>query len=168
MEKILNAQVVYSGHSQVVVYDVELEDGSLTTREVVCRPNAVAIIAVNEKREIAMIKQYRIAKGRDTFEIPAGKIDDGEYPRDAAIRELREETGLIANTMEFRAKTFPSPGYSTEEIDIYFTDDFIQDEPSPDQGEFITFEFMPYRDFMYLIANGGICDGKTICASIFI
>lgn len=118
--KTLARQEIFQGRIiKVVKDDVELANGSKTTREVVFHNEAVAVAAVNENNEILMVTQHRYPIGRDMLELPAGLVDEGETPLDAAKRELLEETGYQAAHWEQLTDIYTSPGCHNEKIYIF-------------------------------------------------
>ena len=101
-EKPLSEDVAWTGRIfNVNRLQVKLPDGREAVRDVVRHPGAVAIVALTEEGRICLVRQYRTALGRVTVEIPAGKLDPGEDPLECAGRELREETGMVAEKMAF-------------------------------------------------------------------
>lgn len=114
----------------------EFGDDKLT-REFVEHPGAVAVIAINQKSQILMIRQYRHPVGENLWEIPAGLLDvAGESKESAAIRELLEETGYVATTLELLVEFFTSPGGSSEKISIFLARDLVlSTERPPLEGE---------------------------------
>lgn len=142
-----------TNHTKVVV-----ENG----REMIVRPVAVAIIAFTPDNEVIMVKQERGGFGK-ILEVPAGKVDKGEDPDVAVVRELLEETGYKAEHVNFLMDYFPSVGYSTEIIRCYYseniTDTGIQ---RLDDNERIEIVKIPVEELYEKIYNGEIKDSKTI------
>ncbi|MGC8489572.1 MAG: NUDIX hydrolase [Clostridia bacterium] len=102
--------------------------------EVVERVPAVAIVAeVNAK--LVVVRQERPAVGRILDELPAGKVDPGETPEQAACRELSEETGYVAQTLMHLLDIYPSPGYTSEVVSFFWAPDPLPGPPHPDAGE---------------------------------
>ena len=100
-EEMVSQETVYQGIIVNVRRDkAKLPDGRLTNREVVEHPGGVAIFAMDDQDRVAMVRQYRYPMGEIVLELPAGKLEKGEDPRDSGLRELREETGLTEESLE--------------------------------------------------------------------
>ncbi|MDE6442763.1 MAG: NUDIX hydrolase, partial [Clostridia bacterium] len=97
------------------------------------------------------------------YEIPAGKLNEGEEEGKAAARELEEETGYRAKLVHF-LDLYPSPGYTNEIIHIYLAKSYEFVGQNLDEGEFLSTEFVPLNEVLKLIENGEICDAKTVSA----
>ncbi len=164
-EKITGAKTVYKGiFLNVERLTVTLPNGETGERDVIRHPGAVAILALNNKGDILIEKQYRAALDRIILEIPAGKLDRGEDPMAAATRELKEETGFTAGKIRKLGDIALAAGYSDEIISIYLAEDLIEGENNLDTDEFLEIGFIPREKVIELIKNGEIIDSKTICA----
>jgi 8-oxo-dGTP pyrophosphatase MutT (NUDIX family) len=109
----------------------EFADQTLT-REFVDHPGAVAIVAMNDRGQVLLIRQYRHPVGELLWEIPAGLLDvDGESLESAARRELLEETGYLAGELEPLIEFFTTPGGSTEKISIFLARDLVLSKERP-------------------------------------
>lgn len=163
-EKTLNSQMVYDGRI-VKVYkdDVELADGHKSFREVVRHSGGVVIIAFKDKNTILLVKQYRYPIAKTVLELPAGKLEKGEDPFEAAKRELEEETGYCANKWTDLGYINTSPGFSDERLYLYLAQDLEFTQCRPDEGEIIQAIEYKYEDVLEMINNGEINDAKTIC-----
>ncbi len=168
IERTMKSDRIYDGKIVKLRIDtVELPNKKYSKREIVEHSSAVAIVAVTEEDELLMVKQYRKAVEKMIYEIPAGLIELREKPKDAALRELREETGFAANKMEYMTEFYTSPGFCDEKIHAFYTEDIEQDSQSLDEDEFINFEKIPFKDAVKLIMRGEITDAKTIAAVLF-
>ena len=158
-------QEIYDGVILHVVRDtVTLPNGKEATREVALHNGAVAIVPLTEDGCVYMEKQFRYPRGDVLDEIPAGKTDLGEDPFLAAKRELREETGLLAQKWTYLGEYYPSPAILSEKIRMYLAEELSQDETDPDDDEFIDVEAIPLDKLAEMCVSGEIKDGKTIAA----
>lgn len=143
------------------VDDVEAEDAYRTTREVVEHRGAVGAVAVHEGR-VVLVRQYRHAPGEELLEIPAGRLEPGEDPRDCIARELVEEVGLEPRTLQPLAQFYTTPGFANEMFHLFFTDDLVPRPGQLEQGEVLTVERVRVEDISALLDSGRIRDGKTL------
>ncbi len=144
------------------VYKGELE-GRRVTREIIEHPGAAAMLAFDDDGMVIMVNQHRFPRGR-VLEIPAGTLEKGESPRDCALRELVEETGYEAGSMEPLLAFYPSIGYNTEIIHCFIATDLKKTQADPDEDEIISVERHSVSDLLEMIRSGRIQDSKTICA----
>ena len=165
-EKIITRDQIFSGKLLTLeMLRVKLPNGSMTQREIIHHPGAVAIVAINENEEILLVKQFRIAagpKGSSTLEIPAGTLKEDENPVDCADRELREETGFSAKTIHSLGGFYLAPGYSTEYIHLYSATQLFHDPLPKDEDEFISTVRIGIPEAKQAIIDGRICDAKSI------
>lgn len=138
-----------------------IEDKGL---EMIDRPVASAVLAFDTNHNVIMVEQKRGSFGK-LLEIPAGKVEVGEDPIDAGARELMEETGYKADTIEFLISYYPSVGYSNERIDVYLAQcGEISFEQTLDDGERIVIKKIDLGELENMIDEGKILDSKTIVA----
>ncbi|MDN4078470.1 NUDIX hydrolase [Paenibacillus polymyxa] len=163
-EKTVSTQPIFEGKVITVQVDtVELPDGSTGKREIVKHPGAVAILALHEGKML-VVDQYRQAMGRCEVEIPAGKLERGEDPMEAAGRELREETGYTAKSLKLLHSFYTSPGFADEIIHLYVAEELERGEMEPDEDEFLELFEVTLEEAHTLIREGRISDAKTILA----
>lgn len=166
-EKRISSETVFDGRLVRVRVDrVELPSGRLGTREVVEHPGAVAILPVMDDGRLVLVRQFRYAVGRALLEVPAGTREPGEDPRETAIRELREEVGLVAATVEPLVRFLISPGWCNEELIAYRATGLRDVGAAPELDEEIEIVRIAPDEVAGLIAAGEIGDAKTI-TSIF-
>lgn len=143
--------------------DAALPDGRPCKRELVEHPGGAAVLYVKEN-SVLLVKQFRYAYGEAIYEIPAGKLNIGEDPKLAASRELEEEAGVIAPSLEHIYTIYPTPGYTNEKIYIYYAREAQEGTAHLDDGEFLNAEYLPLAKVQSLIEAGEIRDAKTIIA----
>ena len=163
-EKRLSGRTVFKGKIIDVIHDtVELENGRQTTREVVRHPGAVAILALDAGR-IVLVRQFRYPVGRELLAIPAGKMERGEQPLAAALRELSEETGGFCTDLAPLGEYYGSPGILGECIHLFFGHLAGEGGQHPDEDEFLSVARFAPDELRRMIADGEIVDGKTLAA----
>ena len=163
IEKKISTETLFEG----VIFKVErqtvlLPNGKEAIRDIVVNPNAAAIVAIDENNNIIMVRQFRATEGKIMMEIPAGKLDAGEEPRNCAMRELREETGYIAKKVDFLFASMVSPGFATEHIHIFMATGLELGDTEPDEDEFVETLKVPISDVIEMIMKGEIEDSKTV------
>lgn len=162
-EKTVSSEKKFEGRIITVKVDeVEMPDGALSLREIVEHPGGVGVVAVTDKGEVIMVKQFRKPIERAIYEIPAGKLDKGEHHRDCGLRELEEETGLKAGVFEYLGFIYPSPGFTDEVTHVYLAKELTEGEVHPDDDEFLDVEKIPLDRAVEMIMNNEINDAKTV------
>ena len=162
-EKQMSTKTVYEGRIVTVKNDTaELINGSVVYREVVEHPGGVAIVPVDDKGEVYMVRQFRYPIREELLEIPAGKLEYGEDPYDCAVRELSEETGCTAGKIIPLGPFYPSPGFSKEVLYIYLATQLVYGAMNLDEDELLAVETIPLDTLAERIMSGEIKDAKTI------
>lgn len=161
-EKIFEGKII-----NVRVDTVELQNQKYAKREIVEHKGASAVIAINEKNELILVKQYRKAVEDFLFEIPAGKINVAEEPRECALRELREETGYEAENISKIYEMFSSPGYSNEKIHLFKAENLIYTSTNFDEDENIEVICISKEEAIKMLESGRITDSKTLVGILF-
>lgn len=141
--------------------EVELDDGSRAWREVVRNPGGAGVVAIRDGC-VCLVRQYRIALGRMTLEIPAGKLEHGEPGEICAARELAEEAGLTAEKLIPLVSTVGAPGFSNECTQVFLAKGLSQGAAHPDPGEFVNVVWLPVNDVVAAIRAGLVQDAKTV------
>ena len=162
-EKQLEREEIYSGSVLHLVRDkVELPNGRTSHREICLHIGAVAIIPILSDGRVIMERQFRYAHGRVFFEIPAGKLDvTDEPPLEAAKRELREETGAVAEKYTFLGELDTTPALMNEKIYLYMAEDITFGDRLLDYDEFLDVELVPLPTLVDMVMAGEIKDAKT-------
>lgn len=154
-EQRLASRRAYDGHIlHLRVDDVRLPSGRLTVREMIEHPGTVIVLPVTVDREVLFIRQYRYSIGKAVVELPAGLIDPGEEPADAAARELVEETGYRSGGIRFLGAAFVSPGYTQERSHFFVAIGCERVNHEPDQDEPIDLLHVPLGDLPDLLRPG--------------
>ncbi|SEF82699.1 ADP-ribose pyrophosphatase [Caloramator fervidus] len=162
-EKTISSEQKYNGKIIKVRQDfVLLPNGKQTTREVVEHNGGVGIVAVTNEKNIILIRQFRKPAEEVLIEIPAGKLEKGEEPEKCAARELEEETGKVPKSLKLLTKFYPSPGYSSEVLYIYYSDDLQDGKVNLDEGENVEVFEVSIDKALEMIKEGEIKDAKTI------
>ncbi|MBW1716599.1 MAG: NUDIX hydrolase [Deltaproteobacteria bacterium] len=158
------------GTKNFTVYldEVSLRNGRISKRIRIDHPQAAAIVPFVSDNEIIMVRQHRYALGRETLEIPAGKIDRGESPEECVKRELVEETGFEAQSIEWLYTYAPAIGYSNELIYLYVGRDLKKLEKDIDENEISSIEIFTLKEVLRMIREHKILDSKTILSLAFI
>ncbi len=141
---------------------ITLADGTPAMREVVDHPGGVAIVGLTDNNEVLLVRQFRYPYKETIYEIPAGKLEYGENPREAAIREFSEECGASAEIFESLGEIYPTPGYCGEIIRIFYAANLSYGEQHLDEDEYLDVIKMPFDECVRRIMSGEIKDAKTI------
>ena len=165
-ETLISKETVFDGAIiRLEHWQVRLPNGHQAQREGACHPGASAVVAVDDAGRVILVRQMRIAVGRITMEIPAGKLDSAEEdPLDCARRELSEETGLEADRWEEMTCMETTPGFCNERIHLYLASGLHQGASHPDADEFVDLTRMPLQDAVRRVMDGTFRDGKTCLA----
>ena len=162
-EKTMKSDKIYEGKLLNLRIDtVELPDKKYSKREIIEHPGAVAILPITEDNYVVLVEQYRKAVERFLLELPAGRLELNEEPGETAARELKEETGISANKLEYLLEFYTSPGFSNEKIYLFLAKDLIYGDAQPDLGEFVRTVKMDIDDLTKMVDRGEILDSKTI------
>ena len=164
---------VYTG--KVISLDVDtvrFPDGSIGQLEMIRHPGASAVVPFlsdprGEDPQVLMIRQYRYAADGYMFEIPAGRLDPGESPRDCAVRELKEETGCTAEQMEPLLTMYTTPGFTDEKIHLFMATGLVAGETKHEADEFLDLHPMRLSRALEMVEAGGIQDAKTALGLLF-
>ncbi len=160
--------MIYEGPIFGVRRDKVLEPGGLeTTRELVTHPGSVVVLPVLKDGRILMIQQYRHATRQHLWELVAGRIDEGESPKQAGARELIEETGYRAKKLEVFLDVFPTPGFLEERMYILLATNLTEGEAQPEFDEKIISHAYKVNELKKMMQSGELRDAKSIAGILY-
>ncbi len=164
--EVLDSKTTYCGKIVKVTVDtLRMPDGKEALRETVIRgKNAAAVLPLDADGKFIFVRQYRHAFQEMLLEIPAGILEDGEAPEVGAKRELAEETGKLAQELTFICELYPTVGYCTEKICLYFAQNLTDCVQCLDADEFVEIERYTPEEALEMIQKGEIKDAKTVAA----
>ncbi len=161
-EKTISSETIYEGKIITVKKDkAELENGEIVTRELVVHNGGVCVVALTDKNEILLVKQFRYPFSEALLELPAGKLEKNEDHRDAGLRELKEETGAVCKKFEYLGVSYPSVAYLSEKIHIYLAMGLKFESQNLDSDEFLDVIPVKIDDAVKMVMDNEIKDGKT-------
>lgn len=169
IEESISSSVIHQGKSFSFRSDeIRLPDGRTAKRDYVDYPEAVVILPITEDNKIIFVEQYRYPIRKTLIELPAGKIDDPQEPKEsAAHRELVEETGYQAGEMKYIFSFYPAVGYSREMIHVFVAKYLDEVGQNPDEDEFIEPVLMGFDEALDQIRYGRIDDSKTVLSILY-
>jgi ADP-ribose pyrophosphatase len=171
---LVSTERLYSGRIVNLDRDtVRFPDGSLGRLEMLRHPGASAVVPfldapTADDPRVILIRQFRHAADGYIWEIPAGRLDSGEPPETCAHRELEEEAGARATTLEYLTTIYTTPGFTDERIHLFMASDLVRVAPRREADEFMEVQERRWSDVMGMIRNGEIKDGKTLIALLFV
>ena len=164
-EKTLSRRDIFEGKVVSLHVDtVELPDGKTSIREVVEHVDGVAVLALDEDHNVLTVTQYRYVFAKPMLELPAGKLDGGEDPRVGALRELKEETGAVPDTLESLGHIVLSPGCFGETLHLFLARGLHMGQQHLDEGEFLNVDRIPFDELYRRCMEGDVDDAKTVTA----
>jgi ADP-ribose pyrophosphatase len=161
--KLISSKEVYKCDLFSVTEDYASDGkGYEIHRSIVRHAGSAVMMAVDEKKRILLVRQYRLPAARMMWELPAGRLDPGEKPLQAAKRELIEETGWRARNWKKLVSFYPSPGYVGEKMTIFLATNLTEGEAQPMEDERIECRWFSSADIDRMLKSGTIIDGKTM------
>jgi ADP-ribose pyrophosphatase len=169
----VSSKRVYTG--RIISLDVDtvrFPDGSTGELEMIRHPGASAVVPFlsdpsGKDPQVLMIRQYRYAADGYLYEIPAGRLDKDEQPRDCAARELKEETGCTAEQIEHLVSIYTTPGFTDEKIHIFMATGLVPGETKHESDEFLDLEPMLLSRALGMVEAGEIEDAKTALGLLY-
>jgi ADP-ribose pyrophosphatase len=165
-EKTIETERIYEGKILNLRRDKVVSKSGESYREIVEHGGGIVIIGITGEGKVPMVRQYRKAAGQAVLEIPAGKLEKGEDPDEAAAREFREETGYRAKRIKFLFEGYSSIGYSTEILRFYLAVNLTPGETDFDDNEAIEVEEYTPDELHSMALGGELIDQKTILAAL--
>ncbi|MFX3633558.1 MAG: NUDIX domain-containing protein [Candidatus Pristimantibacillus sp.] len=163
-EETIKIDPIFEGKMITLQVDtVAMPDGRTATREIVKHPGAAAVMALLDGK-LLVVEQFRKPLEKFQIEIPAGKLDPGEDPLEAAAHELEEETGYRAEQLQLVSAFYTSPGFADEKLYLYFADKVVPGEQHTDEDEYLEVDAITLEQAESYIQEGRISDAKTIMA----
>ena len=160
--KLISSKEVYKCDLFKVTEEVANDGkGYEIHRSIVRHVGSAVMMAVDAKKRILLVRQYRLPAGKEMWELPAGRLDPGENPLKAAKRELIEETGNRARKWRKLTSYYGSPGYVSEKMTIFLATELTQGEAHPMDDERIECRWFTSAEIDRMLKSGKIIDGKT-------
>lgn len=146
---------------------VRLPDQRERDYDLVQHHGSVTIVPLDEQRNIWFVIQFRMGSEKNLLELPAGVLNDGENPKNCALREIREEIGMAAGKLQKLGAVYLAPGYSNELNHIFLATEITPAPLSADEDEFLKVEKYPLKEIHQMIIDGKLMDSKSISAYYF-
>lgn len=167
-EKTLSSERIYEGAIINLRRDKVTVQNGTSYREIVEHNGGAVLAAITPEGRMVMVRQFRKPAERVMLEVPAGKIDVGEEPVQAAVRELKEETGYTAGKVKHLTSFYPSVGYAEEVLHLYLCTDLTAGDTCFDENEAIDIEEMDVDTLYHMVMAGEIQDAKTAIAVLMV
>jgi ADP-ribose pyrophosphatase len=161
--KLISSKEVYKCSLFKVTEDHATDGkGYEIRRSIVRHAGSAVMMALDKKKRILLVRQYRLPAGMEMWELPAGRLDPGEEPLQAARRELIEETGYRAGKWRKLATFYASPGYVAEKMTIFLATKLTEGKAQPMDDERIETRWFTSKEIKRMLKSGKIIDGKTM------
>lgn len=165
---LLNSREIYKGRVFTLRVDTIEDEGTERKLDIVAHPGSFAIAPLPAPDRLVLVRQYRHAAGTALWEIPAGTAEEAEDCEDGARRELREETGYTADSLQLLCSVYPTPGYCTERVHIYAARGLHAGPQQLEEDERIELREVSFAEAWAMQASGEIVDMKTLLALLWL
>lgn len=163
--RVVEDRLVYHGKiADMRAVKIDVGDGKTVEREIVEHEPVAVMVPVDADGNVVLVRQYRLPAKGVLLEVPAGGIDGGESPEEAAQRELREETGLQARRLTLLGEFYVSPGFLTEYMHVFLAEGLEEAHAEADEDEDIVIVRMPLAEAVGMAERGELRDAKSIAA----
>jgi 8-oxo-dGTP pyrophosphatase MutT (NUDIX family) len=163
--ELLKSEPLFQGRAFKIRRDfLKTPDGQETKLDIVEHGGSVVIVPVDADGNMLFVRQYRHAAGTDLLELPAGTRNGDEPHAECAAREIREETGMAADSLVYIGDFYLAPGYSTEFMAVFLATDLRPDPLEADADEFLEVEKMPVAEAIQMAERGEMPDAKSLAA----
>lgn len=159
------SRTIFNG--RIVQVDIEtatFPNGSTIDLEIIRHPGGAAVVALDDRDRVCLLRQYRPVAGGWLWELPAGKIDHQEPPLQTAQRELAEEAGISAERWQSLGSMISSPGVFTEVVHLYLAQDLKPVPQNREEHEIFEVHWLPFQEALEWAHSGEIVDAKTLIA----
>jgi ADP-ribose pyrophosphatase len=152
---------------------VRFPDGSTGQLEMIRHSGASAVLPFLDEPtdpdpRVVLIRQFRHATDDFIYEVPAGRLDPGETPKECAARELAEETGYLASRVDLLTTIYTTPGFTDEKIHLFMATGLTPGTHQREGDEFLELHRLRWSEALELVRGGKVVDGKTIAALLFV
>ncbi|HTV53341.1 MAG TPA: NUDIX hydrolase [Terriglobia bacterium] len=167
--RLVSTKTVYRGKMIDVRVDRIVEPrGIPVQREVVCHGGSAVVLPYFREGRILLVRQFRYPARQALWELVAGGVEPGESPKQAAERELREETGYTAKSFKLLFKFYPSPGVLSEKMHLFEAVDLTRGTAEPEEDERIQVKLFSMPKLKEMVGRGKIQDGKTLVGLLWL
>ena len=165
--ELIKSETLLEGRAFKVRRDtLKTPDGRETKLDIVEHTGSVVLLPIDDEGNLLFVRQYRHAAGEDLLELPAGTRDGAEPFEECVAREIREETGLEAGTLQKLGEFYLVPGYSTELMAVFLATDLKENPLQADEDEFLQVEKIPLKQAIDMAEQGEIHDAKSLAALV--
>lgn len=164
--EVISTESIYKGRIFEVSLDSIRENGIEYKREIISHNGSAVIVPVFADETVALVKQYRHAAGKYLWEIPAGSLEKGEDAKEGAARELEEEIGVTAKTIEKLSEFYVSPGFLSEKMFVFMATDLTETAQNLEDDELIEVQRFTFAAAFEMIRRHEVEDAKTIVGLI--